>query len=74
MITYGITEEIYTLGNDRRVSYGIAVYDSGISTVIASIRDLSPDREAVEELVRLCNQFELSPIHLNDVAEDFLAL
>ena len=67
MITYGITEEKYTLGDDSRVSYGIAVYDSGISTVISS------DREAVEELVRLCNRLELSPIHLNDVAEDFLA-
>ena len=73
MITYGITEEKYTLGDDSRVSYGIAVYDSGISTVIASVRDLSSDREAVEEHVRLCNRLELSPIHLNDVAEDFLA-
>jgi len=74
MIIYGITEETYILENDRRISYGIAIYDIDISTVIASKKDLSSDKKAVERLVNLCNQLKLSPIHLDDVAEDFLAL
>ena len=30
------------------------------------------DRDAVTELVLLCNRLELSLIHLNDVLDDFL--
>ncbi len=76
-ITYGITEEVYSLGNDRRVSYGIAAYaeddNDGTATIVASVHDVTADKKALMKFVLLCNTLKLSVIHLNDVVEDFLA-
>lgn len=76
-ITYGITEETYSLGNTSRVSYGIAAYadadEDGTATIVASVRDITANRQALAELVSLCNSLELSTTHLMDVVEDFLA-
>ena len=77
-VIYGITEEIYYLGDMSRKTYGIAVYakddsDECISTVLDIISDISSEKEKVEDLVRKCNLLELSPIHFHDVVEDFLA-
>ncbi len=76
-ITYGVTEEVYSHSGSSRRSYGIAVYSDssgdGIATILASVNDISSDREKLEELVEICNRSELSMIHLNDVIDDFLA-
>ena len=76
-ITYGVTEEIYSLGASSRTSYGIAAYaDSeadGTATIVASVHDVTDNKQALVELVSLCNRLELSTIHLMDVVEDFLA-
>lgn len=76
-VTYGITEEKYTLGQQTRISYGIAAYShpktDGTTTVIASVHDISEDKEKLSELVQTCNCLELSIVHLCDVIEDFLA-
>jgi len=76
-ITYGITEEIYTLGDDRRVSYGIAAYSNsesdGTATIVVSIRDISSDKSQISKLVNVCNRLSLSTYHLMDVICDFLA-
>jgi hypothetical protein len=45
----------------------------GTATVVAHVSDITCDEEAICELVELCNRLELSPIHLYDVVEDFLA-
>ena len=75
-VTYGITEEKYTLGQQTRISYGIAAYSNseidGTATIIASIHDISEDKEKLSRLVQTCNCLELSVIHLRDVIEDFL--
>lgn len=75
-ITYGITEETYTLNGESRKSYGIAVYadaeEDGSATILTSVRDITSEQERLAELVRKCNLLELSPIHLDDVIEDFL--
>lgn len=75
-ITYGITEEIYTLNGKSRKSYGIAVYadseEDGSTTILTSVRDITSERERLADLVHKCNLLELSPIHLDDVIEDFL--
>ena len=75
-VTYGITEEKYTLGQQTRISYGIAAYSNsetdGTATIIASVQDISEDREKLSRLVQNCNCLELSVIHLRDVIEDFL--
>lgn len=49
------------------------IFDTyGISYKEIVIEDISTNKTNVEKLVRLCNELELSPIHLNDVVEDFL--
>jgi hypothetical protein len=76
-ITYGISTEKYESNKECRISYGIVVYSEidkdGTATIIASIRDISSDKKAVEELVQKCNLLKLSLLHLSDVVEDFLA-
>ena len=75
-ITYGVTEEIYSWGATSRVSYGIAAYadaeEDGTATIVAFAHDVTSNKQALAELVSLCNRLELSAIHLNDVVEDFL--
>ena len=75
-ITYGVAEEIYSIGTDLRTSYGIAAYadsaEDGTATIVASIHDVTTDKQALDELVSLCNRLELSTVHLVDVVEDFL--
>lgn len=76
-ITYALSEEIYRLGNDKRVAYGIVAYANaeldGTATVISSVRDISSDRQAITGLIDQCNRLQLSPVHLQDIVEDFLA-
>ena len=53
-VTYGITKEIYSLGNSSRVAYGIAAYanskEDGTSTIVASIHDITANEQALLEL------------------------
>jgi len=76
-ITYGTFSETYSIGDTTRISYGIAVYAhaecDGTATVILSVRDVSADKEKIDELVSLCNRLQLDPEHLFDVIDDFLA-
>ena len=75
-IVYGIREEIYELQGDRRVSYGIVVYDNtdgkNTYTVLESIGDITSDKDKLIRLVEECNISELSPIHLKEIIEDFM--
>lgn len=75
-VTYGILEERHTLSGISRISYGIAAYanaqEDGTATVLASIGDITSDKQKLEELVFYCNRLKLSVIHLSDVVEDFL--
>ena len=75
-ITYGITEEKYSLGDSTRVSYGIAAYANadidGTVTVVAAVHDVTGDKQKLSEFVDVCNELELSVCHLSEVVEDFL--
>ena len=77
-ITYGVTEEKYYLGGSFRIAYGIAAYADadldGTATIVASVHDVTDDKDRLCELVDLCNSLELSVCHLSDVVEDFLAV
>ncbi|MBQ8175058.1 MAG: hypothetical protein IJ009_06620 [Clostridia bacterium] len=74
-VTYGVSEEVYTSATNRRTSYGIVAYaeDESISTIVASFRDVSSDKEKVEQFVGLCNRMKLSLDHFSDAVEDFIA-
>lgn len=77
IFTYGTVTESYSLGNTSRVSYGIAVYAhtecDGTAAVIASIHDVSTEKDKVDALVFLCNLHHLDPVQLCDVIDDSLA-
>ena len=53
--------------------YGIAAYADTEKDGVASVHDVTTDKQALDELVSLCNRLELSTVHLLDVVEDFLA-
>ena len=76
-ITYGIVEETYVLGEERRLSCGIVLFSDadncGTSTIIDEIGDITDDRKQIEVLVEQCNKLELSPLHFRDVVADFIA-
>lgn len=76
-VVYGLIAEDYRLGGERRISYGIAAYaDAGeekSAVVLRSVHDITGDGRALERLVRTCNRLRLSPCHLADIVEDFLA-
>lgn len=63
---YTIIEEKKILEGEEHTAYGIR-YDN------CCVSDVSDDRMAVERLIRDYNKYELDPIHLHDVIEDFLA-
>jgi len=75
-ITYEITEETYSLGTSTRTSYGITAYsrnhENSTAVTVATVHDITADKQALTELVALCNRLELSAIHLHDVIEDLL--
>lgn len=76
-VTYGLIEEKYNCGGQSRVSYGIAAYSDaevdGSATVVQSVHDVTTDKECLLRLIKDCNGLRLSPVHLCDVVEDFLA-
>ena len=76
-VTYGITEEKFSLGARERTSYGIAAYSDtqtdGTATVLLHISDITCERDRIAELVELCNKLHVSVLHLNDVVQDFHA-
>ena len=77
-ITYGIIEETYSLNRNARTSYGIAVYadatQDGTTTIIASVHDITSDKQRLEQLISICNHAKLSLIHLDDVIDDFFSI
>ena len=76
-ITYGTVTEVYSLGEDSRISYGIVAYsdvnDDGAASVIGSVHDVTSDEAKINGLASLCNVLQLDPVHLGDVIDDFLA-
>ena len=44
----------------------------GSATIVASVHDITSDKDAIAALVDDCNRLELSTIHLLDVVEDFI--
>lgn len=76
-VTYAITEEKFTLGNESRISYGIVAYanaeQDSTATIVASVGNITSDKQRLIKMVDDCNRLELSTVHLPDVVEDFLS-
>jgi len=75
-VTYGITEEIYSLSGNSRTAYGIAAYADaeldGTATVLASVHDITDSRARILALAEKCNSLKLSFTNLMNAVEDFL--
>ncbi len=52
---------------------GICYLGYGISCPYREMEDITTDYYRLFRLVKLCNELELDPIHLDDVVEDFLS-
>ena len=51
---------------------GNAIESYGITCGEREIKDISTNKQKVENLIHLCNEKKLSPIHLDDIIDDFL--
>ena len=72
---YGLLISEVSSGQAARTSYGITLCqtDAGVPIIIRSVTDLTTDKARATSLVERCNRLALSPIHLDDIIEDFLA-
>lgn len=68
---YVLIRDTYSDDAGIHVGYGIAAVDHKLVRCSAAT-DLSTDESKVAELVRKCNELELSLEHFKDVVEDFL--
>lgn len=68
---YVLVRDTYSGDTGTHVGFGIAVVDHERATISAAL-DLSNDETKVADLVQKCNRLKLSPIHFQDVVEDFL--
>jgi hypothetical protein len=62
------TKEMYELTEQKKND--ISVY--GIKYGNLQIDDISADKDKVEKFVDDINKYQLSPIHLGDVVDDFV--
>lgn len=75
MYKYCIVKGLYiNEENQRYISYGIVLFKNknGKFAAIRLLHDIFLDHQKAKDFVKLCNDNELSPIHLNDVLEDNL--
>lgn len=70
MITYKINETVVEVNEKVEISYGVSCLENGRELEI--IKDLSTDKSKVKKLVNTCNSLQLDPVHLCDIAEDFI--
>ena len=71
---YVLVETTYYDRNFEHTGYGMAAIEreGGHVVVLKSANDMSTDREKVEELIGLCNQYGLELVHFDDIVEDFM--
>lgn len=63
---------MYTITQEEKSIEGVAKTTYGIKCDEVSVKDVSPNKEDVTELIDRLNQYGLSPCHLQDVIEDFI--
>ena len=71
---YVIVSSTYYDEDKFRTAFGIAaiIQNDEYLTVVEEYSDLSDRIELVKNLVNVCNESELDPIHLKGVVEDFM--
>lgn len=71
---YSTVSDTVTSGNGQIFKvYGITVrYEEKGTIIIRTVHDISPNRQAIEQLVKLFNEYQLDVCHLDDAIEDFI--
>jgi len=75
MYKYCIIKGLYNNEeNHKYISYGIVLFEIKNGKFVANrlLHDIFLDRQKAKDFIKLCNDNELSLIHLNDVLEDNL--
>lgn len=65
---YSLIKGTYLIEGEAHIGYGIGYTENSA----LSFENLALNPIPVAKLVKLCNELDLSPIHLKDVVEDFL--
>lgn len=63
---------MYTITQDKKNIDGVVKTTYGIKCDEVSVKDVSPNKEEVTELIDRLNKYGLSPCHLQDVIDDFI--
>ena len=63
---------MYTILQEEKNIEGVVKITYGIKCDEVSVKDVSPNKEEVTELIDRLNQYRLSPCHLQDVVTDFI--
>ena len=71
MTYYRIFEETRISEGTEYEAYGVAAFNES-GELVAVVPDITSVREKAHSLAQLCERHNLSPCHLNDVAEDFI--
>ncbi len=71
MIKYKLTKKCFENQYQKRyVSYGVAAVSD--KRTIEVVDDISTNKGKVIRLCKCCNSLQLDPVHLKNVAEDFI--
>lgn len=63
---------MYTITQDKKNIDGVVKTTYGIKCDEVFVKDVSPNKEEVTELIDRLNQYGLSRCHLQDVVTDFI--
>lgn len=66
------TDLLVSEDNVKYRAYGIDVFEE--NKLIRTVKDISLNRNAVDELVNKCNDLKVSKLHIEDVIQDFVQL
>lgn len=73
VLTYFLTESEIISEGESYVMYGIEIEKKSLSKIETSvIKDVTIDKTHAREIVEIIKSNSVTPIHLNDVMENFL--
>lgn len=71
MVHYRLFEETRSADGNEYEAYGVAAFDDS-GDLICIAPDITSIKEKALGLARLCEKLQLSPVHLLDIAEDYI--
>lgn len=71
MVYFRLFEETRVLDGKEYEAYGVAAFDE-CGEMVTVVPDITVKKDKALSLARMCEKMELSPLHLRDVAEDYI--